>query len=173
MRFQQHSVWYIVDLTACIATLAGLVGRSDLRTGMSLISLVRAGIVRGVLQQGRSLSTTPVARGLEEFFDRPRKEGEKVTAGEGRGSCSCKSRVDIHFVLHFFMVRRSARSGHGRIPYFSMPAQGEPGRRLTCAPSPGTTCTSCGMCCSRSATCSSRRRTAAGPPAPSCPTGTA
>jgi large subunit ribosomal protein L47 len=45
------------------------------------LQLLRASISRGLLQQGRALSTTPAARGLEDFFDSTVKEGEKVTAG--------------------------------------------------------------------------------------------
>ena len=48
---------------------------------MSLIRLISASICRGVFQQGRALSSTPAARGLEDFFDNTVKEGERVTVG--------------------------------------------------------------------------------------------
>jgi len=48
---------------------------------MSLATLVKAGFARSLLQPLRCISTTPCARGLEEFFDTPVKEGERVTAG--------------------------------------------------------------------------------------------
>lgn len=49
---------------------------------MTLATALRALFPRSLLQHTRPLSTTFAARGLEEFFDTPVKEGEKVTAGE-------------------------------------------------------------------------------------------
>jgi hypothetical protein len=91
---------------------------------MSLARALRAAFGRTLLQQSRLLSTTPRAAGLEEFFDTPVKEGEKVTSGEYQTSC-CHS-VFSH--LKDFFVRTEGST----VVTFSC-EQGELGRLQICA----------------------------------------
>ena len=67
---------------------------------MSLIRFISASICRGVFQQCRAISTTPAAQGLEDFFDKTVKEGERVTVGVPiESSCFCLPCV-VHTQFH-------------------------------------------------------------------------
>ncbi len=68
-------------------TASSLAHRADVRGSHSpLMSLLRAlaHALRPSLLQRRAVSTAPSLRGLEEFFEKPPAEGEKVVVGEHR-----------------------------------------------------------------------------------------
>ncbi len=69
------------------STASSLAHRADVRGSHSpLMSLLRAlaHALRPSLLQRRAVSTAPSLRGLEEFFEKPPAEGEKVVVGEHR-----------------------------------------------------------------------------------------
>eukprot|EP00884_Botryococcus_braunii_P011634 jgi/Botrbrau1/20471/Bobra.145_2s0032.1 len=76
---------------------------------MSLLRFLGRNLSPIVVNFGRSLTSTPISRGIEDFFDTPLKDGERRTAGRAWNAADLrlKSWDDLHKLWYVLLKERN------------------------------------------------------------------